>query len=93
MAGWKTTYEKLSMLDKASPLEPAKLVELAVSAYLIGKDSESFDALVRAHHGFVQERDLGRAGGIAARISSILMSRGDHAQAPRSASVSATPIW
>lgn len=81
MAGWKATYEELSTLDKDSSLGPAKLVELAASAYLIGKDGESLDALLRAHHGFVHERNLQRAGGIAARISSILLSRGDHAQA------------
>jgi DNA-binding CsgD family transcriptional regulator len=81
MGGWKTTYDELSALDRTSPLEPAKLVELATSAYLIGKDSESFDALVRAHHGFVHARNLQQAGGIAARISSILMGRGEHAQA------------
>jgi hypothetical protein len=29
MAGWKATYEELCELDKVSPLEPAKLLELA----------------------------------------------------------------
>jgi DNA-binding CsgD family transcriptional regulator len=79
MAGWKATYEKLARLDTISPLEPVKLVELATSAYLIGKDDESLDALVRAHHALVHQRDLRQAGGIAARISSILMSRSDTA--------------
>jgi ATP/maltotriose-dependent transcriptional regulator MalT len=81
MAGWKATYERLCELDKASPLEPAKLVELAMSAYLIGKDNESLATLIRAQHGFVQRRDLRQAGGIAARIASIFMSMGDAAQA------------
>lgn len=81
MAGWKATYEQLCELDKASPLEPAKLYELATSAYLIGKDTESFAALTRAHQGYIQQRDLRQAGGIAARIASILMSMGDAAQA------------
>lgn len=81
MAGWKATYEELSEQDKISPLEPAKLVELATSAYLIGKDRESFATLMRAHQGFVQQRDLRQAGGIAARIASIFISMGDAAQA------------
>ncbi len=80
MAGWKVIYEELSEIDKVSPLEPAKLLELATSAYLIGKDNESFAALVRAHQGFVQRRDLRQAGGIAARLASILLSTGDAAQ-------------
>ena len=80
MVGWKATYERLHDLDKVSPLEPADLVELATSAYLIGKDSESFSTLTRAHQGFVQRRDLRRAGGIAAWIASILLSTGDAAQ-------------
>ncbi len=81
MAGWKATYDELSERDKMSPLEPARLLELATSAYLIGKDRESFAVLIRAHHGFVQQRDLARAGGIAARIASILTNTGDAAQA------------
>lgn len=81
MATWKATYEQLSERDKHSPLEPAHLLELATSAYLIGKDRESFAALIRAHQGFVQQRDLARAGGVAAWIASILMNTGDAAQA------------
>src|SRR5262245_46881557 len=81
MAGWKATYERLSELDKVSPLEPARLLELAESAYLIGKDGEAFATLLRAHQAFAQQGDLRQAGGIAARIASILLSAGDGAQA------------
>ena len=81
MAGWKSTYEQLCELDKVSPLEPAKLLELATSAYLIGKESESLATLMRTHQEFVQRRDLRQAGGIGAWIASILMSMGDAAQA------------
>jgi DNA-binding CsgD family transcriptional regulator len=81
MAGWTATYQRLCELDTVSPLEPAKLLELATSAYLIGKDREGLTALVRAHQGFVQRRDPRAAGGIAARIASILISMGDAAQA------------
>jgi len=81
MAGWKDTYERLSELDTASPLEPATLLELATSAYLIGRDAESSALLMRAHQGFVQRGDVRQAGGIAARIALILISNGDMAQA------------
>ena len=80
MSGLNATYQRLSELDKASPLEPAQLIELATSAYLIGKESESLSMLIRAHQAFIQHRDLRSAGGVAARIASILMNTGDVAQ-------------
>jgi DNA-binding CsgD family transcriptional regulator len=80
MAGWKATYEELNELDKVAPLEPAKLLDLAISAYLIGKDSESLAVMIRAHQGFVQQRDFRQAAGLAARIASIMLNKGDTAQ-------------
>lgn len=81
MPGWQETYDRLRELDTISPLEPDKLIELAAAAYLIGKDKESFATLIRAHQGFLQRHDYRHAGGIAARIASILISTGDVAQA------------
>ena len=63
MAGWKGTYERLCKQDKTSPLDPATLIELATSAYLIGKDRESLGALTRAHQGFVQNMISARLAG------------------------------
>jgi DNA-binding CsgD family transcriptional regulator len=81
MAGLKQTYELLRERDRQSPLPPPDLVELATAAYLVGKDDDSLTTLIRAHHGFVQQQDFRRAGGVAARISSILMNGGNAAQA------------
>jgi len=81
MGGWTESYERLCLLDQVSPLEPAQLIELAISAYLIGKDAESVATLIRAHQGCVQRGDRRLAGGIAARLASIAMSMGDAAQA------------
>jgi DNA-binding CsgD family transcriptional regulator len=81
MPGWKETYERLRALDEASPLEPAKLIDLAYSAHLIGRDSEGLAALIRAHQGFVQQHDLKHAGGTAAQIASIFLNQQDAAQA------------
>jgi DNA-binding CsgD family transcriptional regulator/predicted negative regulator of RcsB-dependent stress response len=78
---WRKTYERLTELDRASPLDPPRLFELAQATYLIGKDAQGFATLVRAHQGFVQRRQLREAGGIAARIASMAMSAGDAAQA------------
>ena len=80
MPGWKATYDELSEQDKVSPLDPVKLLELATSAYLIGREGEGLSALMRAHQGFAQRGDLRRAGGIAARIAAILLNTGDTAQ-------------
>jgi len=80
MPAWQATYQQLSAQDKRSPLEPERLLELATSAYLIGREGEGLAALMRAHQGFVHAGDLGRAGGIAARIASILLNTGDTAQ-------------
>jgi len=76
MGGWTESYERLCLLDQVSPLEPAQLIELAISAYLIGKDAESVATLIRAHQGCVQRGDRRLAGGIAARLASIAMSMG-----------------
>ena len=81
MAGLKGTYELLRERDRESPLAPPELIELATAAYLVGKDDDSLTTLIRAHQGFVQQRDFRRAGGIAARISSILMNGANAAQA------------
>jgi len=81
MGGWKESYERLSELDKVSPLEPAKLLELSTSAYLIGKEREGVASLMRAHQGYVQQRGFRQAAGIAARIALILLNTGDAAQA------------
>jgi len=81
MVGLRRTYELLRERDRESPLAPPELIELAAAAYLVGKDHDSLATLIRAHQGFVQQRDFRRAGGIAARISSILMNGANAAQA------------
>jgi DNA-binding CsgD family transcriptional regulator len=78
---WKEAYERLTELDRASTLDPEQLFELAMSAYLVGKDAESFTTLVRAQQGFVHRRQFREAGGVAARIALISMGAGDAAQA------------
>jgi DNA-binding CsgD family transcriptional regulator len=81
MADLIGTYERLRERDRASPLDPPGLIDLATAAYLVGKENDSVTTLIRAQQGYVQQRDFCRAGGIAARISSMLMNRGNAAQA------------
>jgi len=80
MAGWRATYERLAARDADAPLAPPELLELAVAAYLLGKDSESVATLIRAHQGFVRSRDLRQAAGVAARLALIAVNAGDVAQ-------------
>ena len=81
MAGLMGTYERLRERESESPLSPPELIDLATAAYLVGKDEASLTTLIRAQQGFLEQRDFRRAGGIAARITSILMNGGNAAQA------------
>src|SRR5262245_42622024 len=80
VSSWKESYERLRERDEQSPLDPAQLVELATCAYLIGREKAGIAALIRAHQGYVQQRELRAAAGVAARIASMLMNTGDAAQ-------------
>jgi hypothetical protein len=67
----------LSAADRDAPLGPADLKQLAIAAYLIGKDAESFALLIRAHQAFLQSGDTLQAVATASQIVSILLNRGD----------------
>jgi len=41
MGGWTESYERLCLLDQVSPLEPAQLIELAISAYQEGSEGRN----------------------------------------------------
>ena len=81
MSGLNETYERLSSLDKARALGPEQLLELGMTAYLLGKEEESLATFIRVQQAFAQAGDLRRAGGMAARIASILMNTREAAQA------------
>jgi DNA-binding CsgD family transcriptional regulator len=53
---WAHAYEALSTADRTTSLEPADLVLLATSAYLVGRVDEYHDAMHRAHEAYL---DLG----------------------------------
>ena len=81
MSGLTETYERLSSLDKTRALGPEQLFELSTTAYLLGKEEEALATLIRVQQAFAQSGELRRAGGMAARIASILMNTREGAQA------------
>ena len=49
---WKDAYEALARADGDAALEPEDLAQLAITAYMLGRDAESLSLLERAHHAF-----------------------------------------
>jgi DNA-binding CsgD family transcriptional regulator len=58
---WGDAYESFSLADQATPLGVEDLENLAISAYLIGRDDEYLSALERAHHGHLDAGEEVRA--------------------------------
>lgn len=58
---WGDAFAHLSAADRESPLEPADLEWLAVTACLVGKDGEAVDVWARAHHEWLERNDPARA--------------------------------
>ncbi|MGH7693557.1 MAG: DNA-binding response regulator, partial [Gemmatimonadaceae bacterium] len=51
---WADAYSSLSAADREEPLQPEDLERLATSAYLVGKDAEGLDLLVRLHNEYLK---------------------------------------
>lgn len=77
---WREAYELLSAADRASPLEPADLERLATAAYLIGRELDSADIWVRAHHEFRNRGNPERAAWCAFRLAFDLFNVGETAR-------------
>ena len=58
---WGDAYALLSEADRQVPLGPEDLERLAVSAFLLGKDSETQDAWSSAYHQLLNKGDTARA--------------------------------
>lgn len=78
---WGDAYAHLSTADRSAPLGPEQLEQLAVAAYLTGRDAESADAWTRAHHEFLGRGSVEPAVRCAFWVAFGLLDRGDHAQA------------
>ncbi len=57
---WAEAYESLTQADTGSPLAVDDVEQLAVSAYMLGRDDESMSLLERAHQTHVDAGDTRR---------------------------------
>jgi hypothetical protein len=53
---WADAFQAFSHADQESPLEAEDLEQLALSAYMVGRDEEYLNALERAYNA---HRDVG----------------------------------
>jgi hypothetical protein len=80
-SAWGEAYAQLSAADRSAPLPPHHLMEIAVAAYLTGRDAESADAWMRAHQEFLKRGEAAAAARCAFWLATELLDRGEHAQA------------
>jgi len=73
---WSRAYERLSLADRAAPLDAEDLELLATAAYMLGRDDEYVSALERAHHAKLDCGELLRAARCAFWIGMNLVLRG-----------------
>lgn len=77
---WGDAYTHLSSADHDTPLAPEDLERLAISAYLLGRDSECADIWSRAHHQFVRQGHSASAARCAISLGFSLRATGQLAQ-------------
>lgn len=77
---WQGSFAEFDEVDQTESLETADLERLATAAYLTGHDAESTVAWTRAHHGWHEHGDEGRAVRCAFWLGFGLVQRGDMAQ-------------
>jgi hypothetical protein len=77
---WGEAYAQLSAADHDAPLAPEDLERLAMAAHLIGRDADSADVWVRAHHAFLRRGEAERATRCAFWLAFWLMIQGERAQ-------------
>jgi DNA-binding CsgD family transcriptional regulator len=78
---WSSAFAEFVDADRQSTLDPEDLEQLSTAGYLIGKDTESGEALARAHQGYLARGDIRRAARCAGWLSFVAQLRGDGAQA------------
>ncbi|MEP6573199.1 MAG: LuxR C-terminal-related transcriptional regulator [Gemmatimonadota bacterium] len=77
---WEAAYAALTAADRERPLEPDDIDRLAIAAFLLGREGESADLWLRAHHEFLRRGDTPRAVRCAVWLSLPLIVRGETAQ-------------
>jgi DNA-binding CsgD family transcriptional regulator len=77
---WGDAFDRLSVADGASPLEPGDLERLAMAAYLVGRDEDSLDVWERAHRALLERGEVARAVRCAFWLVFALLHRGEMAR-------------
>lgn len=77
---WGEAFRHLSAADRQAPLEPPDLMQVAMVAYLVGRDAESAGYWTRAHNGFLESGEVERAVRCAFWLAFGMLDRGDTAQ-------------
>jgi hypothetical protein len=77
---WADAFARLSAADRESPLAPEDLERLATTAYLVGRDADSDEALARAHRDWLRLGGTERAARCAFWLAFGLLNRGELAR-------------
>ena len=77
---WTEIYEQLSKANKKNVLQPKELEELALSAYLTGRDIESFQIMEQVHQGYMSLEKTEEAARCAFWLGLMLMIAGERAR-------------
>ena len=78
---WRDAYEQLAIADRESPLAPEPLEQLAIAAFLAGKDDSSVDCWTRLHQEFLSQGEIVRAARSACWLGFDLMANSEMAPA------------
>src|SRR5690606_31737985 len=76
---WREAYEALSAIDTDGGLAAEQLDQLAIAAYLLGRDADAAAAWTRAHHCFIDAAEKRRAARCGFWLSLTALLRGDGA--------------
>ena len=77
---WAAAWDELSAADRETPLGPADLERLAVTAYLVGRDDDSADLWERRHRELLRDGQVDPAARSAFWLAFGLLNRGEHAR-------------
>jgi len=78
---WSAAFAAFVEADRQTPLACEDLELLSTAAHLTGRDTESGEALARAHQGYLARGEIRRGARCAAWLSFVAQLRGDSAQA------------
>jgi DNA-binding NarL/FixJ family response regulator len=77
---WAEAYSLLAAADRLAPLAPGDLDQLAVAAFLLGRESEAAELWTRAHREHLAAGQAEPAARCACRLAVGLLERGEPAQ-------------